>query len=137
MRTMTPYLRIGGRALAALIVLGAGAPTQKGTAVDASGVVAPMFEVDPMWPKPLPNHWVLGWTVGVGVDRQDHIWVVHRPNTLAPGELFGATDGASCCFAAPPVLEFDQAGNLVGHWGGPGPDCDWPEALRGITPDST
>ena len=24
---------------------------------------APMFEVDPFWPKPLPNHWILGSTI--------------------------------------------------------------------------
>ena len=41
-------------------------------------VEAPMFEVDPFWPKPLPNHWVLGAAVGVWVDAQDHVWMVHR-----------------------------------------------------------
>lgn len=111
---MTRSLRIGSRTLAVVILLGAGAPTREATVVDAAGVVAPMFEVDPMWPKPLPNHWVLGWTVGVAVDGQDHVWVVHRPSSLAPGELFGVTNEASCCFPAPPVLEFDQGGNLVG-----------------------
>ena len=39
---------------------------------------APTFEVDPLWPRPLPNHWVLGQTIGVAVDAQDHIWIVHR-----------------------------------------------------------
>ena len=24
----------------------------------------PIFEVDPLWPKPLPNHWILGNTIG-------------------------------------------------------------------------
>ena len=38
----------------------------------------PTFEVDPLWPKPLPNHWVLGQTIGVAVDGRDHIWIVHR-----------------------------------------------------------
>src|SRR5258708_35700558 len=38
----------------------------------------PKFEVDPFWPKPLPNHWVLGSVTGVAVDREDHIWIVHR-----------------------------------------------------------
>src|SRR5262245_48791993 len=47
---------------------------------DAQGrtVQAPMFEVDPLWPKPLPNHWLLGWTIGLWVDDQDNIWVIHR-----------------------------------------------------------
>src|SRR5688572_28194935 len=30
-------------------------------------VEAPRFEVDPLWPKPLPNGWVLGNVIGVGV----------------------------------------------------------------------
>jgi hypothetical protein len=30
----------------------------------AASVQAPMFEVDPLWPKPLPNHWILGQTIG-------------------------------------------------------------------------
>jgi hypothetical protein len=41
-------------------------------------VQAPAFEVDPMWPKPLPNHWVLGSTIGVWADKTDHIWIIHR-----------------------------------------------------------
>src|SRR2546428_7885708 len=69
-----------GAALAALIVaLGVGQSVLQNKA-DAQGrtVQAPMFEVDPLWPKPLPNHWLLGWTIGVWVDEQDHIWIIHR-----------------------------------------------------------
>ncbi len=43
-----------------------------------SGEQVPTFEVDPLWPKPLPNHWILGQTIGVAVDARDHIWIVHR-----------------------------------------------------------
>src|SRR5687767_15480968 len=49
-------------------------------------VQAPRFEVDPFWPKPLPNGWVLGMTIGVGVDSNDHVWIVHRADTLGPVE---------------------------------------------------
>src|SRR5262250_1866409 len=50
-------------------------------------VIAPMYEVDPLWPKPLPNHWVLGMTIGVWVDDDDHIWIIHRSSaTLARNE---------------------------------------------------
>jgi DNA-binding beta-propeller fold protein YncE len=123
-------------ALALLAVLGVGAVALGTRAtVAAAGVQAPQFEVDPMWPKPLPNHWILGWATGVTVDAQDHVWIVHQANKLAPGELFGATKEASCCFPAPPVLEFDQEGNLIGHWGGPGPGYDWLESPHGITVD--
>jgi DNA-binding beta-propeller fold protein YncE len=101
-------------------------------------VQAPIFEVDPFWPKPLPNHWVMGSTVGLSVDSQDHVWVIHRPQTVEAN--FKGADltppiGA-CCSVAPPVLEFDQAGNLVGHWGGPGQGYEWPESNHGITVDS-
>jgi hypothetical protein len=34
----------------------------------AQGKEAPRFEVDPFWPKPMPNNWVLGQTIGVAVD---------------------------------------------------------------------
>jgi DNA-binding beta-propeller fold protein YncE len=109
---------------------------QRRTRLAAAGIQAPQFEVDPMWPKPLPNHWVLGWVTGVTVDAQDHIWMVQQSNKLAPGELFGETGvSGSCCFGAPPVMEFDQAGNLVQHWGGPGPGYDWLDSPHGIILD--
>ena len=96
-----------------------------------------MFEVDPLWPKPLPNHWVLGNTIGVSADAQDHIWIIHRGGSLEPKEVYASTNppGASCCLPAPPVLEFDQAGTLIGHWGGDGPGYEWPDSNHGITVD--
>src|ERR1051325_6124375 len=97
-------------------------------------VMAPKFEVDPMWPKPLPNHWLIGMAIGVGVDVQDHVWIVHRVNTLSPNEAAADQNPptGSCCSKAPPVLEFDPAGNLVGHWGGPGEGYEWPDSNHGI-----
>src|SRR3954469_10900346 len=91
-------------------------------------VQAPMFEVDPLWPKPLPNHWLLGMTIGVWVDEQDHVWIIHRSSaTLNANERGAEVDPPTgeCCRGAPPVLEFDPAGNLVRHWGGPGPGYEW------------
>ncbi|MDH3271293.1 MAG: hypothetical protein OEN56_08180, partial [Gemmatimonadota bacterium] len=38
--------------------------------------MAPQFQVDPFWPKPLPNHWIMGATIGVDVDSRGHIWIV-------------------------------------------------------------
>ena len=103
----------------------------------AATAMAPRFEVDPMWPKPLPNHWILGQTIGVSVDAQDHVWIIHRAGSLEAGELHASAKPqiAQCCAAAPPVLEFDQAGNLIGHWGGPGPGYNWPDSNHGITVD--
>ena len=89
----------------------------------------PVFEVDPAWPKPLPNHWIVGAVVGVAVDARDHTWIVHRPSTLQPNET------RSFWRAAPPVLEFDQQGNLVSSWGGPGAGYEWPQLEHGIYVD--
>src|SRR5215472_10309015 len=104
---------------------------------DASESEAPRFEVDPFWPKPLPNHWIMGNVVGVAVDAQDHIWIVHRPGSLERMETYAAQNppASDCCAPAPPVLEFDQAGNLIGHWGGAGEGYDWPDSMHGIAID--
>jgi len=93
--------------------------------------------VDPMWPKPLPNHWVTGNIIGVSVDSKDHVWIVHRGATLERMETYAAASpkAAECCSPAPPVLEFDQEGNLLASWGGPGDGFDWPESNHGITVD--
>jgi len=99
--------------------------------------MAPYFEVDPLWPKPLPNHWVLGSSIGVSVDDRDHIWMIHRGSaTLAEKEkALESHLSDECCAAAPPVLEFDAEGTLVGHWGGPGEGYEWPTSNHGITVD--
>ncbi len=99
------------------------------------GAQAPRFEVDPLWPKPLPNHWILGQTIGVAVDARDNVWIIHRPGSLEAGEHHLTSKIAQCCQAAPPVLEFDQAGNLIRSWGGPGKGYDWPVSNHGITID--
>ena len=99
---------------------------------------APRFVVDPLWPKPLPNHWLLGSATGVAVDSHDHIFVINNPNSFNQRTEVGAATTpptGNCCFPAPPVLEFDQAGNLVGHWGGPGQGYDWPTSPSGIAID--
>jgi NHL repeat len=81
----------------------------------ASGV--PRFEYDPSWPKlPLPNQWIFGEVGGIGVDQKGHIWVIQRPWTVIGRELAGAEGEAECCKAAPPVVEFDQEGNVVQAW---------------------
>lgn len=72
-------------------------------------VGAPKFEVDPFWPKPLPDRWVFGQLGGDCVDAQDHVFTVNRGN-LTPDEQKMAT-------AAPPVTEFDIDGKLVNSWG--------------------
>jgi DNA-binding beta-propeller fold protein YncE len=99
----------------------------------ANTVKAPVFEVDPLWPKPLPNHWLLGMAIGVWVDEKDHVWIIHRgAATLNDNELALTKNVGECCSSAPPVLEFDPSGRLVQAWGGPGPGYEWPDSNHGI-----
>jgi hypothetical protein len=114
----------------------------------AQGKEAPRFEVDPFWPKPMPNNWVLGQAIGVAVDSRDHIWIVHRgsdPAALDNTELAVPITGnragqrvGECCNPSPPIMEFDQAGNLVNAWGGPSPtrEYEWPSSNHGIAVDA-
>jgi DNA-binding beta-propeller fold protein YncE len=137
--TRTRELLIGTMLLgaAAGVTLAERALEPSASAQGTGLVQAPKFEVDPAWPKPLPNHWLLGEVIGVSVDAQDHVWIVHRADSLTPAEA-GADQTppiASCCAKAPWVLEFDPAGTVVGHWGGPGQGYDWPTSNPGITVD--
>lgn len=129
-------------AMAGLLIIGllalASACADRASNDLAAGDEVPIFEVDPLWPNPLPNHWVLGSTIGISVDSRDHIWVIHRQSTIDAENELNVTHeppSAVCCAPAPPVLEFDQDGNLVGSWGGPGDGYDWPSSNHGITVD--
>jgi DNA-binding beta-propeller fold protein YncE len=133
--------RIGCLAAASLLAACGDSPPAAPTAPSADGAaqgpVAPRFAVDPLWPKPLPNHWVIGSTVGVTVDSRDHVWVIHTHSSISEREAKAGvlTPAGECCSAAPPVLEFDAAGNLVGSWGGPGVGYDWPTTNHGVAID--
>jgi DNA-binding beta-propeller fold protein YncE len=70
---------------------------------------------------------VLGEVTSIAVDSRDHIWVLHRPRSI-PAEQRAQ--------AAPPVLEFDTAGQLLGSWGGAGDGYEWPEREHGIQVDA-
>jgi hypothetical protein len=129
-----------GSTLGALILaLGVGQWALK-AASQGQTVEAPAFAVDPLWPKPLPNHWILGSTIGVGVDSRDHVFIIHRglPTLNARTEAGSATNPPTgeCCNPAPPILEFDPEGNLVNAWGGPEQGHDWPESNHGISIDN-
>jgi DNA-binding beta-propeller fold protein YncE len=144
---MKRELSIGATFAVVLMALGIGSAVfEKKAAVEAAGVQAPRVEVDPLWPKPLPNHWILGNVIGVATDAQDHIWIIHRQASLEPMENYAAANPpgpkrrpgvveAECCAPAPPVLEFDQGGTLINSWGGPGDGYDWPETNHGIFVD--
>ena len=135
---LAPLALAGSMAVAACGQMGDGGASASQTAQASGATMAPMFEVDPFWPKPLPNHWILGSAVGVGVDSRDHVFIIHRPETLNQStEAGAATDPPTgeCCAPAPYVLEFDPEGNLVNGWGGPGDGYDWPASAHGITID--
>jgi DNA-binding beta-propeller fold protein YncE len=137
---MKRSLCIGATFVVLLLALGIGQRALEKMTAAQGKVMAPRFEVDPLWPKPLPNHWLLGSAIGLAVDAQDHVWIVHRGGATLNErtEMSAATQPPSaeaCCAPAPPVLEFDPAGNLVGHWGGPGEGYEWPQSNHGITVD--
>jgi DNA-binding beta-propeller fold protein YncE len=96
------------------------------TAGHAQQLKAPVFELDPKWPS-IPNHWVLGEVTSISVDRKDHIWVLHVPQSVPQAQRVNA---------APPVLEFDAAGKLLTSWGGAGDGFEWPEREHGIFVDA-
>ena len=100
-------------------------------------VTAPYFEVDPFWPKPMPNHWMLGSAVGVSVDERDHVWIVHRPATLADNEKGARPQAADrgVLLGGAPRARVRRGGDARGHWGGPGQGYEWPSSGHGITVD--
>ena len=98
----------------------------------------PEYVVDPSWPKPLPNDWILGQVSGIAVDQRDHVWLVHRPGSLTQREAGKAQTPpwADCCTPAPPVLELDPQGNVVSAWGGRTEGGDiWVRSEHGIYVD--
>ena len=87
----------------------------------------PRFEVDPAFPS-LPAGKLLGDVSSVATDGADHVWVIHRPRTVAAQQRANAL---------PPVLEFDSSGKLLASWGGPAEGYEWPEREHGIYVDPT
>ncbi len=126
---------VSSAALVAIIVgLGIGQTALQNKAeAQRTNVQAPMFEVDPFWPKPFNG--LLGMAIGVWVDEQDYVWIIHRSSATLHNNEKGAELNppiAECCRGAPPVLAFDPEGNLVKSWGGPGPGYEWPQSNHGI-----
>ncbi len=104
-----------------LVAFGIGQSKIQNIVAAERNLMAPSFMVDPFWPKPLPNQWIMGPTIGIDIDERDHIFIVHRAteDLFGLGTEIGLFSGVSeCCTPAPPVLEFDLEGNLINAWGG-------------------
>ncbi len=106
-----------------------------------SAQAPPQWNVDPLWPQPMPNHWILGSVTGVAIDAGGRTWVAHRGAASmvlrTENGLDATPKGAEhCCAAAPPLLAFTLDGVLDAHWGGPGAGYDWPQNLGGIAIDA-
>ncbi len=111
--------------IASLVVVGAQGTSQfvtKARAQAAPARTMPMFEVDAGWPK-VPAKWKVGDQSSFAVDGDDNVWLLNRPRTLKPEQA---------AMAAPPVMEFDIAGNFIKGWGGAGSGFEWPEREHGI-----
>ena len=139
MMPRTTHVLVALTSVAIWIIAGTGLP--RPAAQSQSTAAAPVFQVEALWPKPLRDHWILGSITGVAVDTKDHIWLVHRgaDSLNARQEMGLATDPPGsefCCRPAPFVLQFDPAGNVVRHWGGPGDGYEWPRSPGGIAADS-
>ena len=118
-------VRLGAFASACLVAVCVGITGR--AQVPAPAVAPPQFEVDPNWPQPLPNRWVLGPVSGIGIDASDHVVLVQRNESESVARAGGVP--------APHVVEFDPAGKVVRTWGGPGAGYTWMEQVHGLTID--
>ena len=99
--------RPAAHALLALLIAAGVSPlmANRAAAAEPSTPPVPIFAVDTHWPQ-LPNGWVLGNVSKISVDRNDNVWLIHRPRTVPAGKT-----------PAPPVVELDANGKFVRGWG--------------------
>jgi len=81
--------------------------TADAPAQPVSRLPATQFEVDPWWPKPLPEGWIIGQCPGVAIDAYDNIVVCNRQDITDEEAESGEN--------APMVIVFDIDGNVVKH----------------------
>jgi len=98
----------------------------------------PAFTVDTSWPKPLPapvgsdgvaHRWVTGEIAGTCVDANDNVYTFNRGwevgvtiNGVLQGNESGAIvsqDAIASSIPSPPVVAYDQGGNVYTSWGDP------------------
>ena len=103
-------------AVLAALAVGQHAVERAAAAQNRGDREAPRFEVDPRWPA-IPDTVNMGEVSSVAVDGNDHVWILHRPDS------------------GPAVLEFDGSGRYLGGWGGPADHYEWPAVAHGISVD--
>src|SRR5262245_37579380 len=74
-------LWIAAAVLAPFVVLAIGRWIETPTAAQTKMLI-PRFEVDPVWPKPLPNNQIIGWVMGISADAKDNIWILQRADVI-------------------------------------------------------
>src|SRR5438132_1277491 len=117
------FIYLAGLLLAFVVAIGLEHPLA--TAAPTGQV--PQFKLDPLWPKPLPapkdangvpHPWVTGQVGGNCVDSHDHVFALNRAiQQVAAGGTSATIDYIS--IPAPPIIEYDPAGNIVNTWGDP------------------
>ena len=125
---------VSGFVLAAALT-GMYAQRQPVQATDENG--APIYKVDPFWPKPLPNRWSMQQVTGIWVDHLDHIWFLNRPEGATGNEIGGGDTlrRMDCCVQGPQVVELDQNGSVVNAWGDD-KYPNWPTSLQTVIADT-
>ena len=126
-------LKNSGRRVLIAAVLFASVPFISPTPSPLAQGNLPVLEVDPFWPK-MPEKFILGPVRGVAIDLQDNVWIAQDGSGLS-ADMRGAAANppqAECCMPAPPIMEFDAAGNYIKGWGGPGDGYDWPQQIHGL-----
>src|SRR5258705_1923532 len=133
MRKAATFLGLLSRVVV-LSSLGLRSQARPAQAVDEGG--APVFKVDPFWPKWLPNKWGMQQVTGMGIDpSNDHIWFLNRAAAANPDETGGANGRLDCCIQGPELIELDQESNVVHAWGDKSIP-EWPTALQTVIVDS-
>lgn len=108
----SPYGYSGAAVLALILGLGVWSPQ---SVVGQQKPQIPRFVVDPSWPQPGPRHWVTDRLVtqemgATCADAKGNVVSLNRGNMQPIEKGFMLK-------AAPPVIEYDSAGNVVRAWG--------------------
>ena len=118
---MKRNLLVGATFVAVLLTLGISQNVleEKAAAQARATTQAPIFQVDPFWPKPMPNNWVFGQTIGLGIDEKDQVWIIHRGNDIDVAQGRGNLDNTE--YAFPPAFGGRGGRGGAGRGGDPAP----------------